>query len=197
MTGVQTCALPIYSPSWVYVAYGTLIAPTAANAMASVPPLSERSLSCAPNTQFAFALSAATVMVGTDIPQVNVVATFYEYSVPLSLGSAPLSPGGFRYRELLHNMIAVPSGTVIERDLRNFGSARYSITSHMLAATTRFLFLDIWDWTLSAYLSLVATVPWVQNFGAGATFHAGKVVRIIYNTSDGGAFDLSDSLEAW
>jgi hypothetical protein len=82
-----------YSMAWVYVAAGTLVAPTAATAMAAVPPMTERSLPCPPSTQFAFAFSAALVTQGQQVPAgIRVVATFYEYPTPVSIGTADLNP---------------------------------------------------------------------------------------------------------
>ena len=188
-----------YSSKWVYVAYGLLLPfPTAANAMGSVPPFSERNLPCPPNVDFSFGFSAATIMIGTDIPQTNVVATFYEYPVPMALGAASLSPGGFRYREALHlPAAAVAHNTVIERDLSNFTWAKYTAAPNMPANTLKILFLDIFDLTIPSTSNLVGSLPPLQNYPAALTFHAGKKIWIVYEVSDMTNFTLIDWLEAW
>ena len=188
-----------YSTKWVYVAYGLLLPfPTAANAMGSVPPFSERNLPCPPNTLFSFGFSAATIMIGTDIPQTNVVATFYEYPVPMALGAATLAPGGFRYREALHlPAAAVAHNTIIERDLSNFTWGKYTVSPDMAAGTLRILSLNIYDETIPATLALVGSLPLIQNYNAALTFHAGKKIWVTYTVDDMTAFTLVDWLEAW
>ena len=186
-----------YSTKWVYVAYGTLVIPTALTASASVPPMSERSLPCVPSTQFAFGLSSATVVAPTSIQASQIVATFYEYPVSMALGAAPLSPSGWWYKERLHLNAAMAHNSILDRDLSNFIWGRYSILPQMLAGGLRFLSVSIWDWSQSAYYAQAANLQFVQNFEQSVTFHAGKPIRITYETNDAGAFTLTDILEAW
>lgn len=160
--------------------------------------MSERSLSCPPNTLFAFGLSAATVVAPTSVPQVNITATFYEYPVPLALGAAPLSPTGWLYKELLHNFVGVASGTIIDRDLSNFTYGRWMVRPDVPGAAGRYLIMDIWDWSQAAYTAQIASVAWVHFQPQSVTFHAGKPIRLMYQTSDIGVFGaLTDQLEAW
>jgi hypothetical protein len=170
---------------------------TAANAQIAVPPLSEKSISTPPATHFDVVAGAQTVMIATNLPVTQAVATLYEYYTPVNLGVSPLSPGGFRYSEILHNNVAVAAGTAIDRNLSNFNWGRYSVKSEMAAASLIILIVDIWDWTTGTYVAQAASVPLVQNYNASVTFHAGKPIRLLYNMSGGPNFTLTDTLEAW
>jgi hypothetical protein len=170
---------------------------TAANAQIAVPPMSEKSITLPPSDHIDVVVGTQTVMIATGIPVTSAIFTCYEYAVPTNLGVAPLSPGGFRYHELLHNVVAIPSGTLLERDLSNFAMARYTLKSNEIAATTKILYLAIWDYSDGVMNTVCATIPLFRERWASVTFHAGKKILIEYEESGLGTFALSDTLEAW
>jgi hypothetical protein len=174
------------------------VATTASNAQIAVPPLSEKSITLPPSDHIDVVVGTRTVMISTSIPVTSAIFTCYEYAVPTNLGVAPLSPGGFRYHELLHLFAAIPSGTLLERDLSNFAMARYTIKSGEIAATTRILYLTIWDFSDGLMMNTAcATIPLFRERWASVTFHAGKRILIEYEEAAAQPFTLTDILEAW
>jgi hypothetical protein len=201
-----------YSTKYVYVAYGTLIVPTAANAMATVPPMSERSLPCQPSTNFAFGLSAATIVApSTAVPQANIVATFYEYPVPMSLGTAPLSPGGFKYTETLRTGNVQEQNIVsIERNLTNFNHGRYVLNWVMPAYVGGCLQVMIWRGNGTGVLvAPIAQTTIVSSHSITLEFEAGCwIITPKFEMYSSGAlgllgpldvisFNPAEQLEAW
>ncbi len=197
-----------YSNKYVYVAYGTLVIPTAANAMATVPPMTERSLPCTPNADFAFGLSAAIIVVpNTNVPQTNIVATFYEYPVPMALGSAQLSPAGFKYKETIRDTGVYNLPLVLTvRDLSNFAHGRYYLAWDGTGSTPvnmrlKLLFQDI---TSTAFM---AVIPITYAQFIVVTFPAGINLQIYYQYFDPTGVQipwpgnsiriLKEVLEAW
>jgi hypothetical protein len=187
---------PAGSRVW-YDASCVQLATTAANAQIAVPPMSEKSITLPPSDHIDVVVGTQTVMIATGIPVTSAIFTCYEYAVPTNLGVAPLSPGGFRYHELLHLVAAIPSGTLLERDLSNFAMARYTIKSNEIAATTKILYLTIWDYSDGTMNTACATIPLFRERWASVTFHAGKRIRIEYEEAAVGSFTLTDTLEAW
>lgn len=172
--------------------------PIATNAPVVIPPLSEKSINIPPSTILALGVSDQTIQVTTNVPVTRALATFYEYYTALSVGAAPLSPGGFRYQAQIHNAAVVADGDSWQVDLSNFSTFRYSA-----------YFTGFRAWMITAFDSVTATLFPIASSALGfdtdkrvVVGQAGTKITFKINVwtrygVGGPALQLTDYLEAW
>lgn len=189
-----------YSTSYMYLRVGGTDQPNRNNFDYAIPPLTSRAIPILPSVSFGVGFSDTTILVTTSVPVTRSTITFYENPTPVAIGSVPLSPGGFRYREALYALQSVANNAFVDRDLSNFSNFRYlAIASQVQSnASTWSVMANNLYIPVSGGAFPFGSIP--KYIGVGAFVlegAAGDVLRFTVLCSPSPITQFSAILEAW
>lgn len=192
---VQQLVITNGLPSWLYIRVGGSDLPNAQSADITVAPMSAGSFAVVPTRNFGIAVGDVTVLATTNVPITQAVCMFYETPVPVTLGQVPLSPGGFRYRQTLHDAQVLSSLSTWSVDLSNFTHARYVVSGAVVAGNAWQISAQSISVDPSLPSQLALTQPSNQGGVRMIEFPAGCVLRLqlFANVS----VTITDQVEAW
>ena len=197
---VQQVVITNGLPNWLYMRVGGSDLPGASNADISIAPLAQGSWPVVPTRNFGITVGDATILATTNVPIKQAVISFYEQPIPVMLGQVPLSPGGFRYRQVLSNGITRSDGDVWSVDLSNFVQFRYYVIN---ATASRFWSIQLQSISVGAInpVPLGSTFPQNTIGQAALAGRAGCVLQMALTcqlpNGSASSLTLTDQVEAW
>lgn len=191
--------------NWLYLRIGGNDIPSAAGADKVCPPFTNFSTAVSPTNNFGVAIGIQPISQPIQSPAQVATITFFDEPQPQFLSPLPVSSSLYRYREVLHDPLTLPTATTqtLTRDLSGFNNIRYSlnvvtaisgiykIERQPFVGTKTPLAVVVFNPALSTPLGVAGT----YSQQAAGVF---SQVLITYQNS-GGAGDivLTDTLEAW
>lgn len=198
---VQQIVITNGLPNWLYMRLGGSDLPGASNADVSIAPLSMASIPVVPTRNFGITVGEATILAVTNVPIKQAVIVFYEQPIPVTLGQVPLSPGGFRYRQVLSSGITRSDGDVWSVDLSNFTYFRYYVLGQGPSGRFWALLLRSVSVGIANPVPLGKTFPQNDVGHAALAGNAGCVLQISLEcqlaSGAASSITLTDQVEAW
>ncbi len=192
-------------PNWLYIRVGGSDLPTAGNADIAVAPLSMGSWPIVPTRNFGIAVGDVTIVTATTVPITQAVCMFYETPIPTTLGQVPLSPGGFRSRQILNGTPTAGTtknnGDTWSVDLSNFTFFRYTVIGIPSGGNTWDILLVLIPFGAAVGGFIAKTFPRNDTGSMVIQGPAGTLLRMSLEcTTPAGGFgsiSMVDYIEAW